>query len=47
MTSKKRNNSLKEKPSVQYMELLDIIAEIIALDFLKTIEENKGEKSHV
>lgn len=30
---------------IEYRELLDIIAEIIALDYLKTIEKNEGGKS--
>jgi len=38
----------KKTPPVpdEYKELLDIIAEIISRDYLKTIEKNEGEKSH-
>lgn len=38
----------KKAPPVpaEYRELLDIIAEIIALDFLKTTEKDKGGKSN-
>lgn len=46
----KVNNPLKEDSTVhlsaQYMELLDIVAEIIAFDLLKKIE-NKKEDQHV
>jgi len=30
----------------EYKEILDIIAEIIAWDYLKTTEKDKGGKSH-
>lgn len=38
----------KKNPIVpaEYRELLDIIAEIIALDFLKNTEKDKGGKSN-
>jgi|GEM_PF-5166931 len=50
MKTLKINNShregLNEKPSMQYIELLDILAEIIASAHLKTIEKDNGGKSH-
>jgi len=46
MTTMKKNSDLDERlgmpPSAQYKELLDIIAEIIASDFLKNTERNQG-----
>lgn len=46
ITATKMNKALKERPvvqpSAQYRELLDIIAEIIASDFLKQSEKAKG-----
>lgn len=47
MTGIKRNNTLKNGVSEQYIELLDIVAEIIAFDLLKTTEPVTKEELNV